>query len=55
MLCIQSPFQLEAFWHLGNGFIRINVTHNIMQYKEMQLFTIMARDNWGYGKQIYYF
>ena len=28
ILCIQTPFQLDAFWHLGNGFIRINATHN---------------------------
>ena len=50
MLYIQSPFQLEAFWCLSNRFIGIDATHNIMQYKEMQLFTIMARDNWGHGK-----
>ena len=45
ILCIQAPFQMEAFWHLGNGFIGIDTTHNTTQYKEMLLFTIMARDN----------
>ena len=32
VLCIQTPFQLEAFWHLGNSFIGINVTHNTTHY-----------------------
>ena len=45
ILCIQAPFQMEAFWHLGNGFIRIDATYNTTQYKGMLLFTIMARDN----------
>jgi hypothetical protein len=50
VLCIQAPFQMEAFRRLGNGFIRIDATHNITHYKEMLLFMIMARDNWGHGK-----
>ena len=45
VLCIQAPFQMEAFQHLGDGFIGIDATHNIMQHKKMLLFTIMARDN----------
>ena len=36
---------MKAFQHLDNGFIEINATYNTMQYKEMLLFTIMARDN----------
>ena len=32
VLCIQTPFQLEAFWCLGNGFIGINTTHNTTHY-----------------------
>lgn len=55
VLCIQAPFQLDAFRRLGNGFIGIDATHNITHYKEMLLFTIMARDNWGHGKQHYYY
>jgi MULE transposase domain len=51
VLCIQAPFQMEAFWRLGNRFIGIDTTHNITQYKEMLLFTIMARDNWGHGEK----
>jgi hypothetical protein len=55
VLCIQAPFQLEAFQRLGNGFIGIDATHNITHYKEMLLFTIMARDNWGHGKRHNYY
>ena len=45
VLCIQTPFRLEAFRHLDNGFIGINATHNTMHYREMLLFMIMAKDN----------
>jgi len=51
VLCIQTTFQLDAFWHLGNGFIGIDATHNITQYQDLLLFTIIARDHWGHGKQ----
>lgn len=50
VLCIQAPFQLDAFRRLGNGFLGIDATHNITHYRDMLLFTIMARDNWGHGK-----
>jgi MULE transposase domain len=49
VLCIQTPFQLDAFRHLGNGFIRIDATHNTTQYPDFLLFTIIARDRWGHG------
>ena len=29
VLCIQTSFQLDAFHHLGSGFIGIDATHNI--------------------------
>jgi hypothetical protein len=32
ILCIQTAFQADTFWCLGNGFIGINATHNITQY-----------------------
>jgi hypothetical protein len=48
-LCIQSKFQKEAYECLGNGFLGIDVTHNVMQYKGILLFTLMAQDNWGHG------
>ena len=42
IMCIQTLFQLDAFWHLGNRFIRINATYNTIQYPEFLLFTIVA-------------
>ena len=50
VLCIQTTFQLDAFRRLGNGFIGIDATHNITQYQDLLLFTIIARDCWGRGK-----
>jgi hypothetical protein len=49
VLCIQTPFQLGAFCRLGNGFIGIDATHNVTQYEDILLFTIIARDHWGQG------
>jgi hypothetical protein len=49
ILCIQTAFQADAFRRLGNGFIRIDATHNITQYRDFLLFTIVARDRWGHG------
>ncbi len=49
MLCIQSKFQKDAYKHLGNGFLGINATHNIIQYKGNLLFTLMAWDNLGHS------
>jgi hypothetical protein len=48
-LIIQTRFQKEAYERLGNGFLGIDATHNITQYKGILLFTLMARDNWGHG------
>ena len=50
ILCIQTSFQLEAFWHLGDGFIGIDATHNVTQYHGLLLFTIIARNCWEHGK-----
>jgi hypothetical protein len=49
VLCIQTDFQLDAFRRLGNGFIGIDATHNVTQYQDLLLFTIVARDRWGHG------
>jgi len=49
ILCIQTAFQADVFRRLGNGFIGIDVTHNITQYRDFLLFTIIARDQWGHG------
>ena len=50
VLCIQTPFQLDAFRRLGDYFIGIDATHNITIYEGLQLFTIIARDRWGHGE-----
>ena len=50
VLCLQTVFQLDAFRRLGDGFIGIDATHNITQYENLLLFTIIARDRWGHGK-----
>ena len=49
VLCIQTKFQRHAYERLGNGFLGIDATHNITQYKGILLFTLMARDKWGHG------
>ena len=49
VLCIQTSFQLDAFRRLGTGFIGIDATHNVTQYQDLLLFTIIARDHWGHG------
>ena len=49
VLCIQTAFQLDAFQRLGNGFIGIDATHNVTQYEDILLFTIVVRDRWGRG------
>jgi hypothetical protein len=49
ILCIQTTFQADMFQRLGNRFIGINATHNITQYPDFLLFTIIARDRWGHG------
>jgi hypothetical protein len=49
LLYMQTPFQLDAFWHLGKGFIRIDATHNVTHYEDFLLFTIVMKDQWGHG------
>ena len=50
VLCLQTNFQLNAYQEFDNGFIGIDATHNITQYQDLLLFTIIARDHWGHGK-----
>ena len=54
VLCIQTTFQVDAFRRLGDGFIGIDATHNITNYQDLLLFTIVARDRWGHGKRHIY-
>jgi hypothetical protein len=44
ILCIQTSFQKSAYKCLGNRFLGIDVTHNVMQYKGILLFTLMMWD-----------
>jgi hypothetical protein len=48
LLCIQTPYQLDVFWHLGHGFIRIDATHNMTQYEGIMLYTMIMCDDWGH-------
>jgi hypothetical protein len=49
IMCIQTPFQMDVFQRLGDGFIGIDATHNITQYADFLLFTIITRDRWARG------
>jgi hypothetical protein len=49
LLCIQTPYQLDAFQRLSHHFIGIDATHNTTQYKEIMLYTMIACDDWGHG------
>ena len=49
IMCIQTTFQADAYHCLRNGFISIDATHNITQYLDFLLFTIIVRDWWGHG------
>ena len=49
ILCIQTQYQMDAFRRLGNRFIGIDATHNTTQYKDIMLYTLIARDDWGHG------
>jgi hypothetical protein len=44
-----SKLKADTFRCLRNGFIRIDATHNVTQYPDFLLFTIVARDWWGHG------
>ncbi len=50
MMCTQTRFQVDTFQCLGNSFIGIDATHNVTQYENYLLFTIITRDNWGHGE-----
>ena len=50
VICIQTKYQQDAFQHIGNFFIRIDATHNVTQYENFLLFTIIARDKWRHGE-----
>jgi len=49
VICMQTSFQVDTFWCLGDRFIGIDATHNVTQYPSFLLFTIVVRDQWGHG------
>jgi len=49
ILCFQTPYQLNTFQLLRNGFVGIDATYNITHYKDYLLFTIITCDKWGHG------
>ena len=49
VLWIQSKFQRDCFFALGNDFVSINVTHNATQYTGILHFALLVRDLWGHG------
>ena len=50
ILCVQTPFQMDMFRRLGHGgFIGIDATHNVTHFRDLLLFTIIARDRWGHS------
>jgi len=49
VMCIQTKYQQDAFRRIGDFFIGIDATHNVTQYENFLLFTIIARDKWGHG------
>jgi hypothetical protein len=53
ILVLQTKFQSDTIRRLGNGILGIDATHNTTCYSGVMLVTIMARDKWGHGKQIY--
>ena len=52
IVCLQTQFQLDAFWHLGSRFIGIDATHNTTIYLDMMLYTIIAWDEWRHGASV---
>jgi hypothetical protein len=49
-LAFQTEFQREMWKKYGHGRLAcINATHNVTQYSNMQLYTLLARDEHGHG------
>jgi hypothetical protein len=52
VLIIQMQYQKEMFHALGNSFMGIDATHNMMHYENVSLFTVIVRDEWGHGELV---
>lgn len=50
ILMYQSKWQRARARHLGSYMLHIDGTHNVSCYKNMILYTILGRDEWGHGE-----
>nr|GAT51335.1 predicted protein [Mycena chlorophos] len=50
VLVIQVRYQQECWYHYGHDrFVGIDATHNMTHYREVNLFSLVVRDDWGHG------
>ena len=50
VLAIQTHSQKESYHKFGTYFAGIDATHNTTMYENLNLFTIIVRDNFGHGE-----
>ena len=50
LLIYQSKWQRSRAMDIGNNMLHIDGTHNVSCYKNLILYTILGRDEWGHGK-----
>lgn len=53
VLIIQTKYQRECWEKYGSKFAGIDGTHNTTHYKNMTLFTLLVRDEWGHGQLLF--
>lgn len=51
VLCIQTPGQRSIFTKYATSFCAIDATHNVTQYANTNLFTVLVRDEHGHGRR----
>lgn len=49
ILMVQTPWQRKMFAKYGSGILCIDGTHNTSMYENLDLTTLVARDNWKHG------
>ncbi|KAJ7611272.1 hypothetical protein FB45DRAFT_760684 [Roridomyces roridus] len=50
-LMVQTKWQQTMYEERGGGMLYIDATHNVTMYENLNLTTIIVRDEWGHGKQ----
>ena len=48
-LVLQTRWQRKRAIKIGNAVLHIDGTHNVTQYVNMNLYTVLGRDEWGHG------